>query len=150
TGAARALSAAPCVNRVREPQPDGGPPPMDAASWLIPALVIGNFATAFVIWAGQTTLIATLALMLGWECARRDRWLIGGALLAISSIKPQLSFLVMIWIVLEGRWRVLAAAAVGRVALAALPGALSGPVGGVPGWAAAGVRGAGGARNTPG
>ena len=67
----------PSRSRPRRPQP------ADASGWLIPALVIGNFATAFVIWAGQTTLIATLALMLGWHHARRDRWLIGGMLLAV-------------------------------------------------------------------
>jgi hypothetical protein len=147
---AAALLAALCVYLVREPQPDGGPPPADASSWFIPAIVIGNFATAFVIWAGQTTLIATLALMLAWQCGRRDRWLIGGALLAVSSIKPQLSFLVMIWLVLERRWRMLAAAAVGVAVLAALPIAISGPIGVITEWSAAAVRYASGPYNTLG
>jgi Glycosyltransferase family 87 len=147
---AAALLAALCVYLAREPQPDGGPPPADSSSLFIPAIVIGNFATAFVIWAGQTTLIATLALMVGWLCARRGRWLIGGALLAVASIKPQLSFLVMIWIVLERRWRVLAAAAVGVVVLAALPIAISGPLGVITEWSAAAVRYAGGPYNTLG
>lgn len=148
--AAAALLAAVCVYLVREPQPDGGPPPADSSSWFIPAIVIGNFATAFVIWAGQTTLIATLALMVGWQCARRDRWLIGGALLAVASIKPQLSFLVMLWIVLERRWRVLAAAAVGVVVLAAVPIAISGPLGVITEWSAAAMRYASGPYNTLG
>jgi hypothetical protein len=148
--AAAALLAALCVYLAREPQPDGGPPPADSSSWLIPAIVIGNFATAFVIWAGQTTLIATLALMLGWQCARRDRWLIGGVLLAVASIKPQLSFLVMLWIVLERRWRVLAVTAAGIVVLAVLPIAISGPLGVITEWSAAAVGYAGGPYNTLG
>jgi hypothetical protein len=148
--AAAAVLAAVCVYLAREPQPHAGPPPADSSSWFIPALVIGNFATAFVIWAGQTTLIATLALMVGWHCARRDRWMIGGALLAISTIKPQLSFLVMVWLVLERRWRVLAAAAAGVVVLAAVPIAISGPVGVITEWSAAAVRYASGPYNTLG
>jgi Glycosyltransferase family 87 len=148
--AAAALLAAVCLRLAREPEPHRGPPSADSSSLLIPALVIGNFATAFVIWAGQTTLIATLALMLGWQCARRDRWLIGGALLAVSTIKPQLSFLVMLWLVLERRWRALAAAAVSVVMLAAVPIAISGPIGVITEWSAAAGRYAGGPYNALG
>jgi len=144
---AAALLAAFCVRLAREPEPHGHPPAASLSSLLIPALVIGNFATAFVIWAGQTTLIATLALMLGWHCARRERWLVGGALLAASTIKPQLSLLAMLWLVLEGRWRALAAAAAGVVILAAVPIAVSGPIGVITEWSAAAVRYAGGPYN---
>jgi hypothetical protein len=148
--AAAALLAAVCVRLAREPEPHGHVTSAGLSSLLIPALVIGNFATAFVIWAGQTTLIATLALMLGWHCARRDRWLIGGALLAVSTIKPQLSFLALLWLVLERRWRALAAAAVSVVILAAVPIAISGPIGVVMEWSAATLRYAGGPYNTLG
>lgn len=148
--AAAALLAAVCVRVARQPEPSARPQPADASGWLIPALVIGNFATAFVIWAGQTTLIAILALMLGWYHARRGRWLIGGMLLAVSTIKPQLSFLVMLWLVLERRWRVLAATAASAVVLAALPIAISGPVGVMTEWSAAAMRYASGPYNTLG
>src|SRR5262245_12424795 len=92
--------------RDRKPGDPGAPG--DGSAWLVPTIVLGNFSTAFVVWAGQTTLIVTLALMLGWHYARRDRWLVGGLLLAISTIKPQLTLLAIIWLLLERRWRVLA------------------------------------------
>ncbi len=122
----------------------------DAAWWAIPALVLGNPSTAFVIWAGQTTLIVILALMLGWRLARRDRWLIGGLLLAIATIKPQVSALPMLWLVLERRWRVLAAAALGVAALAAVPLLISGPVQLMSDWSAAAWRYSAGSYNTLG
>jgi hypothetical protein len=138
------------VRLVREADGKGTRSPRDATAWLVGALVFGNPSTAFVIWAGQTTLIATLALMLGWHCARRDRWMIGGALLAVSTIKPQLSFLVLLWLVLERRWRALASAAVSVVVLAAVPIAISGPIGVLTEWSAAAVRYAGGPYNVLG
>jgi hypothetical protein len=147
--ASAALLAVVCVRFARAGE-RGHHASTDSASWLIPALVIGNFSTAFVIWAGQTTLIATLALMLGWHLARRDRWLLGGVLLAISTIKPQLSFLVMLWLVLERRWRMLAATAAGILVLAAVPIAISGPVGVMTEWSAAAMRYASGPYNTLG
>jgi hypothetical protein len=148
--AAAVLLAAVCVRFARQPEPSARPQPVDASGWLIPALVIGNFATAFVIWAGQTTLVATVALMLGWYHARRGRWLIGGMLLAVATIKPQLSFLVLLWLVLERRWRVLAATAASVVVLAALPIAISGPVGVMAEWSAAAMRYVAGPYNTLG
>jgi len=147
---AAALLAAVCVRFARTPERPEHTAAPDSSSWLVPALVIGNFSTAFVIWAGQTTLIATLALMLGWDLARRDRWLLGGVLLAISTIKPQLSFLVMLWLVLERRWRVLATIGAGVLVLAAVPIAISGPVGVITEWSAAAMRYAAGPYNTLG
>jgi Glycosyltransferase family 87 len=147
---AAVLLAAVCVRRARDPVPDRVSPAAGASTWLIPAIVIGNFSTAFVIWAGQTTLIATLALMLGWHFARRGRWLLGGVLLAGSTIKPQLGFLVILWLVLERRWRALAATAVTVVALAAVPIGISGPVGVITEWSAAAWRYASGPYNTLG
>jgi hypothetical protein len=138
--AAALALAAVSLRFAREGQPDQHAGRTDAATWAIPAIVLGNPATAFVIWAGQTTLIVTLALMLGWYYARRDRWAIGGVLLAISTIKPQVSVLVIFWLLLERRWRVLAAIALAIVALSAVPLVISGPVTLTTDWLAAAWR----------
>lgn len=99
-----------------------------AAPWLVFALVLGSFSTAFVTWAGQTTLIVTLGLMAGWYYTRRGQWVIGGLLLAVSTIKPQLSVLAILWLVLERRWLALGTMAAGVSAFAAVPISVGGPV----------------------
>lgn len=80
------------------------------ARWLIPALVLGNPFTAHVVWMGQTTLIATACLTAGWIFAHRDRPWSGGCLIAIGAIKPQIAILVILWLFLERRWKLLATA----------------------------------------
>src|SRR5262249_27506490 len=77
------------------------------------------------------------ALVLGWHYSRQGRWLIGGLLLAVSTIKPQLSLLALLWLALERRWLVLGAAGIGILALAAVPMVVSGPVEVFSEWGAA-------------
>src|SRR5262249_6133781 len=109
----------------------------DTSVWIVPALVLGNPSTAFVIWAGQTTLIVTAALVLGWYYSRQGRWLGGGLLLAVSPIKPQLSLLAILWLALERRWLVLGTAGIGILTFAAVPMMVSGPLNVFSEWAAA-------------
>lgn len=135
--ASAVILAVLCVHLARGSEVTSAVGADDASGWLIPAVVLGNFSTAFVIWAGQTTLIVTAALMLGWYDARRDRWLRGGILLAISTIKPQLSFLAIFWLVLERRWRTLAVAGLTILLFAAIPMIISGPLNVVVEWFAA-------------
>jgi hypothetical protein len=56
---------------------------------------------------------------------RRRRDLVAGAFLALAAIKPQLSYLfwiaLLLWVVQERRWRVLLGAALGVLALLAWP-----------------------------
>ena len=76
--------------------------------WLVPALIIAHPFTSSVISHGQTTLVIAAALISGWYYARRERWVIAGALLAIAAIKPQVTILIFLWLLLERRWRLLA------------------------------------------
>lgn len=126
-GAALILAAF-SLRLAREPKRSDGLVSRADSVWLVPALILGNPATAFVIWAGQTTLIVTAALVAGWHYARQGRWLLGGLLLAVSTMKPQLSLLALLWLVLERRWLVLAAAGIGVLTLAAVPMVVSGPL----------------------
>ena len=136
TGAAVVLAAF-SVRLAREPERRDALASRADSVWLVPALILGNPATAFVIWAGQTTLIVTAALVLGWYYSRQGRWLVGGLLLAVSTVKPQLSLLAMLWLALERRWLVLGAVGIGIVTLAAVPMAVSGPLDVFSEWAAA-------------
>lgn len=65
------------------------------------ALIIGNPYTATSLYQGQTTLMVTAALMLSWLCLTRGHKLAAGALLAIATLKPQLSLFYLLWLILS-------------------------------------------------
>lgn len=112
----------------------GVPDPAPEARWLIPALILGNPFTTLVLWLGQTSLIATASLAGGWVWARRGNAWLGGVLIAIGTIKPQIAFLVVLWLVFEQRWKVLTIAAAVSL-LMSLPEILvSGPIGAFADW----------------
>ena len=111
-----------------------GPDESELRAWIVPALVIGNFATMYAIWQGQTTLIIAAALAGAWYCGRRGHPIAAGVLLAIATMKPPLSLFVVLWFVLERDWKVLAAMTATILVMAALPMYASGPVGAFLEW----------------
>jgi len=113
---------------VKQPQVKQLRVPGSGAMWFIPAIVLANPFTLNVIVLGQTTLIVAAALVGGWYYAYRDKWVLSGILIAISTIKPQLSLLVILWLLLERRWRILAVAAVTTLIFCLVPMAISGPI----------------------
>ncbi|MEQ8753382.1 MAG: glycosyltransferase family 87 protein [Coleofasciculus sp. G1-WW12-02] len=113
---------------VKQPQVKQLRVPGSGAVWFIPAIVLANPFTLNVIVLGQTTLIVAAALVGGWYYAYRDKWVLSGILIAISTIKPQLSLLVILWFLLERRWRILAVAAVTTLIFCLVPMAISGPI----------------------
>ena len=117
-----------CVLLVKRPKVKMLKVPGSSPWWFIPAIVISNPLTINVLWLGQTTLIAAAALVSGWYYAYRDRWVLSGILIAISSIKPQLSLLVILWLLLERRWQLLAVAAGTTLIFSLVPMAISGPI----------------------
>jgi hypothetical protein len=117
-----------CVLLVKRPKVKMLKVPGSSPWWFIPAIIISNPITINVIWLGQTTLIAAAALVSGWYYAYRDRWVLSGILIAIASIKPQLSLLVILWLLLERRWQLLAVAAVTTLIFSLVPMAISGPI----------------------
>jgi hypothetical protein len=96
--------------------------------WTIPALVVGNPFTLHIVWMGQTTLIALAAVMGAWYCMRRDRLWMAGIFIAIATIKPQLSILIVLWFILERRWRILGIAAIAGLIFCLVPMVISGPI----------------------
>jgi hypothetical protein len=81
-----------------------------------------------VLWQGQTGLVVTAALIGGWYFAYRNQWILGGILIAIASIKPHLSILVILWLLLDRQWRLLAVAAVTVLVFSLVPMVVSGPI----------------------
>jgi alpha-1,2-mannosyltransferase len=76
-------------------------------------------AVTLNIWTGQNGFLTTV-LLIGGLIQLDRRPVLAGVLFGLLSIKPQLGFLLPVMLVLTGRWRVIAAAAVTVVALAAL------------------------------
>jgi hypothetical protein len=105
-----------------------------AQRWWVPALVVGNLATAFVLYIGQTTLVVAAALAACWYCARRGRDVAAGLLLAFASIKPPLALFVALWFALDRRWRLLAATTITVLLLALGPMFMLGPLGALRAW----------------
>jgi hypothetical protein len=96
-----------CAGPPKVPSDPGVPDPAPESRWLIPAIILGNPFTAHVLWMGQSSLIAIAAVTGGWVFAKRGRTWLGGLLIGLSTVKPQFAILPCLWLLLEGRWKVL-------------------------------------------
>lgn len=76
-------------------------------------------AVPIVITHGQTSFLVAALLGLGAILVPR-RPILAGLLLGLATIKPQLGILVPLALLLTGEWKVIAAAAAGSIALAAV------------------------------
>ena len=102
--------------------------------WVLAAVVIGNPFTAHVVWMGQTSLLAFASTMWAWIFARSRRHVLAGLCLGLAVFKPQLSFLVVLWLLVDRDWRTLAIAAASALVLAAVPMFTQGPAGAFVAW----------------
>jgi hypothetical protein len=128
------LLARGCAERPRSPAEPGVPDPAPEARWLIPAFILGNPFTSNVIWMGQTTLISVGALVMGWILAHRGRTVPAGILMGLSTVKPQFALLPCLWLLLEGRWKVLLTGAAAALVLSVPMMIVAGPVGAFTQW----------------
>lgn len=103
-------------------------------SGVMAAFIIGNPLTTNVVWEGQTSLIVFAATMAAWIFGQQQKWLLAGICLAIASIKPQMSLLVVIWFLLERNWKILAVALGTAVVMSIDPMLVQGPVGMLVAW----------------
>jgi Glycosyltransferase family 87 len=83
--------------------------PSTAALW-IAAIIIGNPFAAHLIWTAQTGFIVLSCLLLAWHFEKRGRWVLGGVLLGLATLKPHLSLLFFAWFLLTGSFRMVAVA----------------------------------------
>ena len=96
--------------------------------WQLPLLAL-FFPVVYNLLLGQPVLFIALIVVIAWWLSEHDRALLGGAVLSLATIKPQLIFLVPLVLLLAGRWRFFAGFAVASVALLALSVALVGTAG---------------------
>jgi len=100
--------------------------------------MLGNPFTLHVIWMGQTALIVAALTLAGWYFGKmKDRWLLGGLLFALATLKPQIALLPLLWLLAERRFKLVAAAGV-VAGLFTMPAMLvsGGPLGLIRDWSA--------------
>jgi len=112
--------------------PAAGP----AVPWLLPAMILGDPWLVSSVWNGTVAPLITIALMGGWLLVERGRPALAGILFGLATIKPQLAVLVMIWMVCERRWKVLAVSSLTVLVCMAYPLAVYGPKVAIGGWLA--------------
>lgn len=106
----------------------------DFKSSLLAAMIIGNTAVANVLWAGQTSILFSTALLASYYCYIRSKDVGCGLFLALALIKPQLAYTFMFWLMLEKRWKILFVSVIGTVLLGIVPIYHRGPITSVLDW----------------
>jgi len=125
-----------CTYCVRMAAPfDSAPAPRQGAyRYLIPAIIIGNPFTAHVVWMGQTSLIVAASIAWGYHFATHKRWLLGGLLLSIGTIKPQFSVIALLWLAIHSKFRAVGAAGVISLLFSVGPLLICGPFATARSW----------------
>ncbi len=107
---------------------------LDLRKILLICLIIANIPVASVFWLGQTSIMITACLFVSYYfyCERKD--VACGILLALALVKPQLSYPFLLWLILEGRGKILLAGGVMTLALFLVPFYLNGIWPTLTGW----------------
>lgn len=98
------------------------------STWLLALtifFVLMHYSTVWAVILGQAAIIVAGFIALAWWALRVGRWDLAGACLALATVKPQISFLlvpgVFIWAVCRRRWRLVVAFTVVFCILILLP-----------------------------
>jgi hypothetical protein len=100
----------------------------------VAALAVGAPQSALNLYMGQTTLACLALVCLAFLAAERGRTALGGILLGLATFKVSVPAFVLALVLVERRWKVVAALAVTALLLAAYPLLRDGPVGLTRGW----------------
>ena len=86
------------------------------------ALFLGLFPTAYGLLVGQPVALAAAVVAASWWLAERNRPVLAGLALSLTSVKPQLALVVPVCLLVAGRTRIFAAwlAATAIIGVAAL------------------------------
>ncbi|MFL0803367.1 MAG: DUF2029 domain-containing protein [Agarilytica sp.] len=71
------------------------------------AFIVGNPFVAHSVYEGQWSLPAAAALFWSWHFLHNERWVLSGLFLGLATIKPQVSLLYIVWLLLTLNFRVL-------------------------------------------
>lgn len=98
--------------------------------------ILASPFVAHVLWLGNTTLLVTAALLVGWHSLASGRHVLAGVFLALAAVKPQLVLLPGLWLLLERRWVTIASAAAASLVLSSYSMIVFGPVAAFRNWIA--------------
>jgi hypothetical protein len=83
-------------------------------TWLLVLTVlftIGLYPNVWALILGQISILVAVFIALAWWGLRTERWQLVGVCLALATIKPQMTFLLvpmsLIWAIYRRRWRLL-------------------------------------------
>lgn len=96
--------------------------------WVLVCIVAGLPCAANVLWIGQLTVWMAALTCASWCALRERRTLLAGVLLGLTSIKPQFSLFLVLWLALEREWKVLLAAASTALVLCSYAMVVLGPL----------------------
>jgi Glycosyltransferase family 87 len=116
-----------CLVAIRLARPANAEP-RAGTTWLLVCAVAGLPCTANVLWLGQLTVWMAALTCAAWSALRERRALLAGLLLGLTSIKPQFSLFLVLWLALQREWRVLGVAGLTALALCGYSMVVLGPL----------------------
>ncbi len=97
-------------------------------TWLLALtafFTLGLYPNVWAVILGQVSIVVATFVALAWYGLRTGRWRLAGICLALATIKPQVTFLIvptmLIWAIYQRRWRVISTFSVALGALIILP-----------------------------
>jgi hypothetical protein len=92
---------------------------------LVTTFTVGFYSTVWAVILGQVAVLIGAVIALAWWSLRTGNWTAAGACLAVSTMKPQVSLLmvagVLMWACLRRHWRLLASFGITLFFLLLLP-----------------------------
>ncbi len=107
--------------------------PLDGSNWqtagavFVAAIIVGNPFATHLIWTGQNGILILACLLIALHEIKEGRFTVAGVCLALASVKPQLSVLVITWVLFAGHFRAIGVMILTIVALSLIPIATLGP-----------------------
>jgi hypothetical protein len=87
--------------------------------------IVGLYPNVWAMILGQISIVVATFIAVAWWALRTSRWRLAGVCLALATIKPQMSFLLvpalLIWAIYQRRWRLVIAFAVTFGVMVLLP-----------------------------
>lgn len=93
----------------------------DFKSSLLITMIVGNVFIANILWVGQTTILFSTALLASYYLYIRSHEIWSGVLLALALNKPQLAYTLLLWLLIEKKWKTLAASIISTIILGIVP-----------------------------
>ena len=107
---------------------------LDFKSSLLISIIVGNSFVANVLWVGQTSIIFSTALLASYYFYIRSKEITSGIFMAFALMKPQLAFTFLLWLLLEKKWKTLAASIISVVILSIVPIHIRGMINTIHDW----------------